>query len=104
MTTAIDVIDEALERLGPNGEHWLRGCLWDNNSNSCLVGALCRSAYSFDLTEDSDAYADAFNTVADILKAEYGVSRIGIGRWNDNLSDFGPVRVVLEKARANLSA
>jgi hypothetical protein len=36
----IQIIDKALEVLGPNGEHWIQGEVNDSHGNRCIVGAV----------------------------------------------------------------
>lgn len=57
MRKTSEILVSALERLGPNGENWIKGKLSNNNvsqgSKFCMLGALVKDAYVHGELRDS---------------------------------------------------
>lgn len=77
-------LQDALESLGENGEHWIKGHYWDGHGNMCLSQAI--GLYTF-----------AWQYMCDHLGVSY------LSCWNDQQTSFAPVKEQLLKAIASLS-
>lgn len=89
-----EVLERALEKLGPNGEHWLQRKENDGAGNYCAMGAL-GDAVGGTSQDDYDFYLET----RDILKAAVGTGYLR-SEWNDKARDFSEIRTGFLKAIA----
>lgn len=101
-----EIFAGALELLGPNGEHWIRGKLNDGMGKYCLLGAMSKACGVEDtllLREHTLAYPGTSHR-PELVRADrlltFGVLEGEQGHvFNDiRASNFGDVKAVLCKA------
>lgn len=105
---ALSVLREALDLLGPNGEHWTKGTYEDSDGNYCMIGAITKATYGFVYQDtgrlgDVDERATIFQiTRRYLLQAALASSpgvRLHLTKFNDfSETTFEDVRQVFERA------
>lgn len=94
---AAETVRNALDILGPDGQHWIKGQLRDGLGDYCVAGALIAGA-----PEYAD-YATARDAVKQTLKDAGMTGRAGsIDKWN-NQATWPEVRSVLELTAQRLA-
>jgi hypothetical protein len=93
----IQIIDKALEVLGPKGEHWLQGKRSDRRGNRCVMGAVDHARRSMGIKKD--------RTISFLLKAAGYHHRVP-ARWyvmedfnDDPKRTFDEIAALLVQAR-----
>ena len=97
-----ELISEAINILGPNGEHWIRGRLDDGCGNYCMLGALSKANQKI---PDSNLFT-ACESVARVIERKSYINCDGdvscIPIYNDIVaSNFSQIKEVMCQAVNN---
>lgn len=103
---ALSVLREALDLLGPHGEHWTKGTYEDSDGNYCALGAITKATYGFVYPDPGYQYIglDRAHTFQDVRlylcrALPPGDGWKSIAKFNDfSETTFEDVRQLFERA------
>lgn len=102
---AIRALDEILMVLGPNGEHWGRGEMYNSVTRQyCIYGAASLGIGLISLHRDTSVFVDVVKALSNRIPSRYklplpSTDSQRVWFFNDNARSFSEIRAWIERAR-----